>query len=233
MHKNLCHTILFIALQISALLLVTGGTEKKIPKTNKGRASYYGDSFNGKRTANGERFDNSDFTAAHRTLPFNSYIRVTNLKNRLSTTVRINDRGPYIRSRIIDLSESAARRIGSYQHGIALVELEQLQLLKLNPIIDSIFRCEDVLDCLGNREHLRGESIRLWKTKDIIHMLYIANELYLEDDVDQVLITGSGFGPERTYSLVVTGFSNQQEAIRAADRFERKGFMKATPVSFR
>lgn len=233
MPKNLFHTILFITLQFCAILLVTGSTNKQTPKTNKGRASYYGDSFNGKRTANGERFDNSDFTAAHRTLPFNSYVRVTNLKNRLSTTVRINDRGPYIRSRIIDLSESAARKIGSYQHGIALVEIEQLQLLKLNPVIDSIFRCEDVLDCLGNREHLRGESIRLWKTKDIIHMLYIANELFLEDDVDQVLITGSGFGTERIYSLVVTGFANQQEAIRAADRFERKGFMKATPVSFR
>lgn len=233
MLNNLRHTIFFIALQIGVMIVSTGGSNKQPAKTNKGRASYYGSAFNGKRTANGERFDNSDFTAAHRTLPFNSYVRVTNLKNRLNTTVRINDRGPYIRSRIIDLSESAARKIGSYQHGIALVELELLQLLKLNPVIDSIFRCEDVLDCLGNREHLRGESIRLWKTKDIIHMLYIANELYLEDDVDQVLITGSGFGPDRTYSLIVTGFKNQQEAIRAVDRFERKGFMKATLVSFR
>jgi rare lipoprotein A len=226
-------TALFaLTIQVLAVVLFYGYTNKFEAKPMRGRASYYGKSFNGKRTANGERFDNSDFTAAHRTMPFNSYLRVTNVKTRLSAIVRVNDRGPYIRSRIIDLSESAARKIGSYMHGIATVEVERMQLLRMNPVIDSIFRCEDVLDCLGNREHLRGESVRLWKTNDIIHMLYIANELFLEDGIEQVLITGEGFGEDRIYSLVITGFANHSAAVQAADRFERMGFMNAAAIRF-
>ena len=93
-------------------------------KTIKGLASYYGTGFHGRKTANGEIYNRYLFTAAHRKLPFNTYLRVTNLKNDLSITVRINDRGPYNYSRIIDLSESAARRIGSYQHGLTTVKIE-------------------------------------------------------------------------------------------------------------
>ncbi|MEO0689062.1 MAG: septal ring lytic transglycosylase RlpA family protein [Pseudomonadota bacterium] len=89
-----------------------------------GVASYYGQRFHGRRTANGERFDMNAMTAAHKTLPFGTYVRVTNPANRRSVTVRINDRGPFIRGRTIDLSRAAAQKIGMIQRGHASVTME-------------------------------------------------------------------------------------------------------------
>ena len=91
-----------------------------------GVASYYADQFNGRRTANGERFSNSDYTAAHRTLPFGTRVRVTNPANGASVVVRINDRGPFTRGRMIDLSRAAAQDLGLIQRGHGTVRLEQL-----------------------------------------------------------------------------------------------------------
>lgn len=91
-----------------------------------GTASWYGPGFHGRRTSSGERFDQQELTAAHRTLPFGSTIRVTNIDNGKSVVVRINDRGPFIRGRIIDLSRGAAQRIGMMGAGTARVELASL-----------------------------------------------------------------------------------------------------------
>ncbi|MBS1175439.1 MAG: rlpA [Burkholderiaceae bacterium] len=91
---------------------------------NSGVASYYGPGFHGRRTANGERFDMHAMTAAHRTLPFGTLVKVTNLSNGKSTIVRVNDRGPYVGNRVIDLSVAAAKQIGSTHSGTARVNLE-------------------------------------------------------------------------------------------------------------
>ncbi len=88
-----------------------------------GVASWYGEKFHGRTTANGETYDMYDYTAAHRTLPFNTLVRVTNQENGKSVDVRINDRGPYVDNRIIDLSKRAAEAIDMYSSGIAEVEL--------------------------------------------------------------------------------------------------------------
>ena len=92
-----------------------------------GIASYYGARFHGRRTANGETFDMHAMTAAHRTLPFGSRVRVTNPSNGASVVVRINDRGPFIGGRTIDLSRAAATEIGLIQRGHGNVELELLR----------------------------------------------------------------------------------------------------------
>lgn len=89
----------------------------------QGTASWYGPNFHGKFTANGERYDMEAMTAAHRSLPFNSKVRVVNLRNGQSTTVRINDRGPFVDDRIIDLSKKAARKINMIGPGTAPVHL--------------------------------------------------------------------------------------------------------------
>jgi rare lipoprotein A len=92
----------------------------------EGVASWYGDPFNGHRTSNGEIYDMYQFTAAHRTLPFGAVLRVTNLSNGKQTEVRINDRGPFVGNRIIDLSLSAARAIDMVGPGTAQVRIEML-----------------------------------------------------------------------------------------------------------
>lgn len=92
-----------------------------------GTASFYGRRFHGRRTANGERFDMNALTAAHRTLPFGSMVRVTNPSNGRSVTVRINDRGPFSRGRVIDVSRAAAKKLGLIRRGHAPVQLELLE----------------------------------------------------------------------------------------------------------
>jgi rare lipoprotein A len=92
-----------------------------------GVASWYGPGFHGKNTANGEIYDQRDRTAAHRTLQMPSVLRVTNLENGQSTVVRVNDRGPFARSRIIDLSQVAAEELGMTRNGTARVRVEQLE----------------------------------------------------------------------------------------------------------
>ena len=91
-----------------------------------GVASFYGRKFNGRMTASGERFDMTELTAAHRTLPFGSRVRVTNLANGESVIVRINDRGPYSGNRVIDLSRAAATEIGLIGRGSGKVDLQLL-----------------------------------------------------------------------------------------------------------
>ncbi|MBN3847068.1 septal ring lytic transglycosylase RlpA family protein [Paraburkholderia sp. Ac-20342] len=88
-----------------------------------GRASWYGRFFHGRRTANGERYDMHALTAAHRTLPLGSYVRVTNPANSRSVVVRINDRGPYARGRVIDLSMAAASALDMRHSGTARVQI--------------------------------------------------------------------------------------------------------------
>jgi rare lipoprotein A len=91
-----------------------------------GVASYYGAKFQGRRTASGEIYNAEELTAAHRTLPFGTQLKVTNLRNKKSVVVQINDRGPHVRGRIIDLSKAAARKIGIMRTGTARVKLEVL-----------------------------------------------------------------------------------------------------------
>ena len=93
-----------------------------------GYASYYADKFHGRKTANGEVFNMHDYTAAHRNLPFGTVLMVTNLENGKKVKVRVNDRGPYVKGRILDLSLQAAKDIGLIKNGVAKVQLKILKL---------------------------------------------------------------------------------------------------------
>lgn len=100
-----------------------------------GIASHYANNFYGKITANGEILDKINFTAAHKTLPFNTLVEVTNLKNNQSIIVRINDRGPYIPGRVIDLAHASAQAIGVIKRGTVPVRLTVLGLNKKEMLI--------------------------------------------------------------------------------------------------
>jgi rare lipoprotein A len=105
---------------------VTYTPQEEFNHVETGVASWYGPGFHGKSTANGEPYDQSARTAAHRTLQMPSIVRVTNLDNGLSTVVRINDRGPFARSRVIDLSRTAAQELDIVRNGTAHVRIDQL-----------------------------------------------------------------------------------------------------------
>ncbi|MEI8185525.1 MAG: septal ring lytic transglycosylase RlpA family protein [Chlorobiaceae bacterium] len=101
--------------------------DKKLFLVGEGKASYYADEFHGRRTANGETFNMHKLTAAHPSLPFGTWVRVTNMRNGKDVVVRINDRGPFAKGRIIDLSIDAAKEIGIMQSGTVRVKLEALR----------------------------------------------------------------------------------------------------------
>lgn len=104
----------------------TPKTDTKTRKTEKGMASYYGDKLHGNKTASGERYDKNKKTAAHLTLPFGTKVEVRNVRTGQKTIVVINDRGPYKKTRVIDVSGAAARELGMIQTGVVEVEITVL-----------------------------------------------------------------------------------------------------------
>ena len=113
---------------MASILFLVACHHKTIPSKSgqhncnqTGLASYYADKFNGRKTANGEIFDENKLTAAHKTLPFGTIVKVTNLTNNKTVIVRINDRGPFVSGRIIDLSIAAAKKINLLEAGVVKV----------------------------------------------------------------------------------------------------------------
>ncbi|HMN49782.1 MAG TPA: septal ring lytic transglycosylase RlpA family protein [Ignavibacteriaceae bacterium] len=95
------------------------------------KASWYGPGFHGQKTANGEVYDQNSFTAAHKSLKFGTLLKITNLKNNKSVIVRINDRGPYIEGRDLDLSKAAALALGVVKRGVARIKVEEIKIAGL------------------------------------------------------------------------------------------------------
>ncbi|MBX9853126.1 MAG: septal ring lytic transglycosylase RlpA family protein [Cytophagaceae bacterium] len=120
MKVNIKKTLAFSILSI----IIGHNIYSQHAKTQTGMASYYASKFHGKKTACGEKYDMYALTAAHNTLPFHTYVKVTNLKNNKTVIVRINDRGPHAKGRIIDLSKAAAEKIGLIQDGVGKVRIE-------------------------------------------------------------------------------------------------------------
>ena len=134
-------------LVLASMMLFTGCASKRTTTAKRsstprparigwkqqGIASWYGDPYHGRRAANGEIYDMEAFTAAHKTLPFETWVRVKNISNRKSTEVRITDRGPFVDGRIIDLSKAAAREIDLLAPGISRVKLEVIRPPKRAP----------------------------------------------------------------------------------------------------
>ena len=113
-------------LAILAMTPVIGSAKAKTGDHQVGIASYYADKFHGRKTANGERFNQNALTAAHKTLPLGTKVRVTSVRTGKSVVVRINDRGPFVKGRVIDLSRRAARELGMIKKGLTKVRVEVL-----------------------------------------------------------------------------------------------------------
>ena len=121
----LCAMSLGLGMLLGACSWVPKGTAQlDVGIEDRGVASWYGESFHGKQAANGELFDMEALTAAHRTLPLGSVVRVVNLANGKHLHVRINDRGPYVNNRILDLSRGAAARLGMKEGGLSVVRVQ-------------------------------------------------------------------------------------------------------------
>ena len=137
--KSCCRRLLVVAVLAAANIAsaesvaplqdqqtIPAGQPDEILYIQEGTASWYGKDFHGKATSNGEEYDMHDKTCAHKTLPLNTYVRITNLKNGSSTLLRVNDRGPFVKDRIVDVSYAAARELDMVQMGTGRVRLEAM-----------------------------------------------------------------------------------------------------------
>lgn len=116
------------AVAILAAFAAPSGARIRLPYSETGLASWYGDSFHGRQTASGETFDASAITVAHPSLPFGTRVQITHLRNKRTAVAIVNDRGPYVENRIVDCSEALARALGFARRGIARVRLDVLSL---------------------------------------------------------------------------------------------------------
>ena len=173
-----------------------------------GRASWYGPKFHGKLTSNGETYNMYDATAAHKTLPMNTIVRVTNKNNGRSTLVRINDRGPFVESRIIDLSKKAATDIGMIGTGTAPVRLEILGFAEAGTTriadMNTLKRgpSEKVMDSfavqIGSFSRIEGAVV--------------TQEKFDKTEGYRTIIKDTEYNGKRLFRVWLTGFQSEAEA---------------------
>ncbi|AXE21734.1 septal ring lytic transglycosylase RlpA family lipoprotein [Runella rosea] len=130
----------FYLILLLSFFTLNSASAQLLGKEEQGKASFYNKMFDGRQTSSGEKFNQKELTAAHRSLPINTMIEVTNLSNNKSVIVRVNDRGPFHHTRLIDLTRAAAEHLGFIKSGIASVKLrvvgmEGMILLGQNEII--------------------------------------------------------------------------------------------------
>jgi rare lipoprotein A len=202
---------------------------KNFPVEISGKASYYGDEFHGDTTASGDIYDQNEFSAAHLKLPFGTLVLVVNEKTKKQVVVNINDRGPYKKKRIIDLSVAAAMKIGMHEAGIARVKILPLNFLERTTLADSLMKDGEVRDCFGNKKKISPINIRLWETDNICHAFYLASTIVLDDGIDSVYVRAVGNRKSRKYRLVVSALHKKREAQKLFNKLRTEGFIYAQP----
>jgi rare lipoprotein A len=182
-----------------------------------GKASYYADKFEGSPTASGEKYRGSKMTAAHKTLPFGTKIKVTNLANNESVILEVNDRGPFVEGRILDVSKAAAEKLGFFNQGIADIKIEVVNpgdgKGDVLPVMQEHVTVDDreVYEMKIARVEPKGFGVQLGTYQELANLLKIINNLsnkYKKRILVQVkVINGVKF-----YSPMLSGFSNREKA---------------------
>lgn len=197
--------------------------QNNTPIRFSGRASYYGDFFHGRRTASGERFDIHKFTAAHRTLPFGTRVKVTNLRNNKAVILKINDRGPHVKSRIIDLSKAAAKAIDLMRYGAAKVSIEVVKnpALALGPVRNktgpelfqntALYLSGNTYNFWGHLKNPEGYGFQVGAFTDLGSARECCQSLLLKGLRD-VYIQVASAGEGKLYRIMLYQFSSRKMA---------------------
>ncbi|MGA3086272.1 MAG: septal ring lytic transglycosylase RlpA family protein [Thermodesulfobacteriota bacterium] len=191
----------------------------------KGICSWYGPDFHGKPTSSGELYDMFGFTAAHRILPFNTQVRVRNPSNKKEIVVRINDRGPFLKDRILDLSYSGAKELGVIGSGTALIELEALGILE-----DIEENGRKFTRLVKQVDFQQGEfSVQIGAFKDRQNALSLKERL--QKEYPTIEISETIHSGETLFRVRVTQYKELKEAVRLQNQLEEKGFSQALVVA--
>jgi len=220
--KNLFFTIaLFFFLAITTFAQI-----------QTGKASFYADKFDGKPTASGEKYRHNKLTGAHKTLPFGTKVRITNLSNNETVEVTINDRGPYVEDRIIDLSKAAAEKLGFVNQGLTEVKLEVIdpgdgKTSDPGRTIDNVIVDEkEFYEFEIERTNPRGYAVQIGTYQELVNLMRLSDNLknsYQKQVTVQVKILNG----VKYYSLLLGQFSSREKA----EQF-RSELIKKFPGSF-
>lgn len=196
-------------------------------QTQTGKASFYADKFEGHPTASGEKYKHSKLTAAHKSLPFGTLIRVTNLKNNLSVDVTVNDRGPYVEGRIVDLSKSAAEKLEFINIGLADVKVEVIDA-GTGKVSDPARAIEHIVvdekefyEFQIDRQNPKGFGLQVGTYQELVNLMRLAENLkssYQKKVIVQVKILNG----VKYYSLILGQFSTRAKAETFREEIRKK-----------
>jgi rare lipoprotein A len=192
-----------------------------------GKASFYADKFEGQPTASGEKYKHNKLTAAHKTLPFGTKVKLTNLANNQTVEVVINDRGPYVDGRIVDVSKSAAEKLGFINQGLAEVSLEVTdpgdgrRSDPASPIGQVSVEEKEFYGFEVSRSKPSGFGVQLGTYQELVNLIRLSENLknsYKKKVVVQVkIISGVKY-----YALILGQFPNREKAIQFRDELKKK-----------
>ncbi len=194
----------------------------------KGTASFYADKFEGKQTASGEKYKHKKLTAAHKFLPFGTLVKVTNLENMESVEVRINDRGPFVEGRIIDLSRSAAEKLKFTNKGLAEVQIEVVDAgdgrtnSNRSVQIDQNIKNEAYFQIKVKRKQPSGFGVQIGSFKGFDNMLKLSENIEKSYRA-KLFIEVKEVNDSKVYALILGDYGNRKRAdklkAKMADRF--------------
>lgn len=212
---------LFFTLSLYFLLTVS------FAQVQTGKASFYADKFEGSPTASGEKYKHSKLTAAHKSLPFGTKVRVTNVANDQSVEVVINDRGPYVENRVIDLSKSAAEKLGFVNQGLAEVRIEVLDAgdgKTSDPAktIDHVTVEErEFYDFKISRLTPKGYGVQIGTYQELVNLMRLSDNLknsYKKQVTVQVKVVNG----VKYYGLIIGQFSSRPKAEQFRNDVRKK-----------
>ena len=211
----------------SFLVLLLALSNSIIAQVQEGKASYYADKFEGRTTASGEKYKHSKLTAAHKTLPFGTIVKVINVNNNETVEVRINDRGPFVEGRIIDLSKSAAEKLGFINDGIATVKIEIVDAGDgkgggtIKPNTNEIVDEKEFYDFDVDRITPKGFGVQIGSFKELANLVRLADNLkssYKKEVTVQVKVLNG----IKVYTLVVGNFNSREKATDFKEKVRRR-----------
>ncbi len=184
--------------------------------TQYGLASFYADKFEGHITANGEKYSHSKLTASHLTLPFNTKVKVTNLSNNKSVIVRINDRGPFVKDRIIDLSKSAAEQLGFTKIGLVKVKVEVVNYSNNsnnnnNNSYQPSVNNNETYEFNSHKINLNGFGVQIASYKELSNLMRICDSLKKVYN-KKIYIQVSNINNDKLYRVILCNFKDIENA---------------------
>lgn len=188
--------------------------------TQTGKASFYANKFEGRTTSNGEIFKQSELTAAHLTLPFNTMLRVTNLENNKSIDVRVNDRGSFVKGRIIDLSLEGAKQLGFVDKGLANVKIEKIDKAQTINVSASTGKPpEKIFKIDTKKSEPQGFGVQIGSFKELYNVMEVTNQIQ-SDYTTEVFVQSSLVNKVYFYRIILGELTSRKKAENLLKKLE-------------